>query len=60
MSLHIFSRTLLKPSTFTPLSSISRLTITRKMATSAPEKFEWLVVMPDQPDALARRLEVRP
>ncbi|KAH6722361.1 hypothetical protein BKA61DRAFT_667105 [Leptodontidium sp. MPI-SDFR-AT-0119] len=30
------------------------------MASSAPEKFEWLVIMPDQPGKLAKRMEVRP
>ncbi|KAE9377721.1 hypothetical protein N431DRAFT_434866 [Stipitochalara longipes BDJ] len=30
------------------------------MASTASEKFEWLVVMPDQPGKLAKRLEVRP
>ncbi|KAJ2903245.1 hypothetical protein MKZ38_010197 [Zalerion maritima] len=32
------------------------------MASSAstPKKFEWLVVIPDTPGALAKRLEVRP
>ncbi|EGY13550.1 Protein YciI like protein [Verticillium longisporum] len=40
------------------------LTITRfqhNMASSAaPRKYEWLVVVPDKPDTLAKRLEVRP
>ncbi|PSR98961.1 hypothetical protein BD289DRAFT_479756 [Coniella lustricola] len=27
---------------------------------SEPRKFEWLVVVPDKPDTLAKRLEVRP
>ncbi|KAF1991103.1 hypothetical protein K402DRAFT_400582 [Aulographum hederae CBS 113979] len=27
---------------------------------SAPAKFEWLVILPDQPGALERRLKVRP
>jgi uncharacterized protein YciI len=31
------------------------------MSTSAPaRKYEWLVVIPDKPGALAKRLEVRP
>ncbi|PMD27179.1 hypothetical protein NA56DRAFT_667562 [Hyaloscypha hepaticicola] len=30
------------------------------MASSAAEKFEWLVILPDQPGALTRRVEVRP
>ncbi|KAN0108090.1 hypothetical protein V8E51_007832 [Hyaloscypha variabilis] len=30
------------------------------MASTAAEKFEWLVVVPDHPGALAQRLEVRP
>lgn len=44
-----------------PLYSVSVPTpITRTMATSAPRKFEWLVVVPDKPNMLAKRLEVRP
>ncbi|KAJ5041020.1 uncharacterized protein L3040_005577 [Drepanopeziza brunnea f. sp. 'multigermtubi'] len=39
------------------LSSISRV---RTMASAAPEKFEWLVIMPDQPGKLAKRMEIRP
>ncbi|KAK7721885.1 hypothetical protein SLS63_009410 [Diaporthe eres] len=30
------------------------------MASSTPRTYEWLVVVPDKPGALARRLEVRP
>ncbi|POS76024.1 hypothetical protein DHEL01_v205575 [Diaporthe helianthi] len=30
------------------------------MASSTPRTYEWLVVIPDKPGALAKRLEVRP
>ncbi|KKY32542.1 putative dimeric alpha-beta barrel [Diaporthe ampelina] len=30
------------------------------MASSTPRTYEWLVVVPDKPGALAKRLEVRP
>ncbi|RDL37813.1 Uncharacterized protein BP5553_05246 [Venustampulla echinocandica] len=30
------------------------------MASSTPAKFEWLVILPDQEGALAKRMEVRP
>jgi hypothetical protein len=43
--------------------SIPRLTRikTRTMAsTTAADKFEWLVILPDQPGKLEKRLEVRP
>lgn len=30
------------------------------MASSSAEKFEWLVIMPDQPNKLAKRMEIRP
>ncbi|PMD55575.1 uncharacterized protein K444DRAFT_617258 [Hyaloscypha bicolor E] len=61
----LLTRTLrqqLKPSPLTRSTiSISRTTGNRTMA-SAPEteKFEWLVIMPDQPGKLAKRMEVRP
>jgi uncharacterized protein len=29
-------------------------------ATTTPQKYEWLVVVPDKPDTLPKRLEVRP
>lgn len=29
-------------------------------AAAEPRKFEWLVVVPDKPGTLAKRLEVRP
>jgi uncharacterized protein len=61
MSVSLLSRTIrcqFKPSY---ISLIPRFTIKRAMASSsAPEKFEWLVVMPDQPGKLEKRLEVRP
>jgi len=28
--------------------------------TTAPEKFEWIVILPDQPGKLAKRMEIRP
>jgi len=30
------------------------------MSTSTPRTYEWLVIIPDKPGALAKRLEVRP
>lgn len=43
------------------LKASSRVSISRTMAsTSAPAKFEWLVVLPDKEGALERRLSVRP
>ncbi|KAI3396920.1 hypothetical protein diail_11533 [Diaporthe ilicicola] len=30
------------------------------MSSTTPRKYEWLVVVPDKPGALAKRLEVRP
>lgn len=52
--------------TLTPLSR--KFTVTpfhlaqqrNTMATEAPKKIEWLVVIPDFPGAQAKRLEVRP
>src|SRR6266536_5991827 len=41
----------------------SGLTFARTMASSspaAPEKFEWLVILPDNEGALPKRMEVRP
>ncbi|PBP21733.1 YCII-related domain protein [Diplocarpon rosae] len=37
-----------------------RKSIRTMASASAPEKFEWLVIMPDQPGKLAKRMEVRP
>ncbi|KAI5840842.1 hypothetical protein DFP73DRAFT_177188 [Morchella snyderi] len=57
---------LLKPRLFTPIlrSTLTRTTIRTMSApaatTTAPQKIEWLCIMPDQPDALARRVEIRP
>lgn len=30
------------------------------MSAAAPRKFEWLVIVPDVPGTLAKRMEVRP
>ncbi|KAH0602428.1 uncharacterized protein H6S33_008767 [Morchella sextelata] len=51
---------LLKPRLFTPIlrSTLTRTTI--RTMSAAPQKIEWLCIMPDQPDALARRVEIRP
>jgi hypothetical protein len=65
MSLSLSSRLLhytpkLKPQSLSYVSNLTRTKIrTRTMAT-APEKFEWIVIMPDQPGKLAKRMEVRP
>jgi hypothetical protein len=40
-------------------TSISRLSNARTMSSAAPRKFEFLVVVPDKPGMLAKRLEVR-
>lgn len=52
---------------FTPKHQILRLNplfqyqpSKRAMATATPPKMEWLVVIPDKPGTLAKRLEVRP
>ncbi|KAF3492000.1 uncharacterized protein GIQ15_01517 [Arthroderma uncinatum] len=37
----------------------SQVTLTRSMATAAPSKKEWIVMMPDKPGMLAKRVEVR-
>ncbi|KAI9048680.1 hypothetical protein LZ554_007511 [Drepanopeziza brunnea f. sp. 'monogermtubi'] len=42
------------------LRTLSRISRVRTMASAAPEKFEWLVIMPDQPGKLAKRMEIRP
>ncbi|KAL2278954.1 hypothetical protein FJTKL_14102 [Diaporthe vaccinii] len=42
-------------------ASQARLGTTQfRMASSTPRTYEWLVVVPDKPGALAKRLEVRP
>ena len=46
-----------------PLKTIKGVklsTTLRKMATSAPVKKEWLVIIPDNANMLQKRLEVRP
>ncbi|KAK3996687.1 hypothetical protein QBC44DRAFT_317369 [Cladorrhinum sp. PSN332] len=60
-------RFLTRTSSFVPkltYSSSSSRTVNsftfRTMASSAPKKIEWLVVVPDFPGAGAKRLEIRP
>lgn len=60
MATRLFSRTLL-PRISNPAHR--PLALTRTMASSAsssPRTYEWLVVVPDKPGTLAKRLEVRP
>ncbi|KAK1756837.1 hypothetical protein QBC47DRAFT_377782 [Echria macrotheca] len=42
------------------ITASPRTTTRRTMATSTGRKYEWLVVVPDFPGTLAKRLEVRP
>ncbi|CAL3967453.1 unnamed protein product [Diplocarpon coronariae] len=58
---------LLRQALRTPLSNIPksgrytpRFPLRTMASASASEKFEWLVIMPDQPGKLAKRMEVRP
>jgi hypothetical protein len=57
---HQFHKVNLSPN-LSSLKASSRIPFSRTMAsTSAPEKQEWLVILPDQEGALERRLSVRP
>ncbi|KAM7218730.1 hypothetical protein V8F06_005884 [Rhypophila decipiens] len=59
----IFSASFLSTSSSIVNSSSSILrskVITRTIMSSSPQKFEWLVIIPDFPGAKEKRLEVRP
>ncbi|KAK2625071.1 hypothetical protein QTJ16_005440 [Diplocarpon rosae] len=58
----LLRQTLTAPLSVFPTSKIptARKSIRAMTSASAPEKFEWLVIMPDQPGKLAKRMEVRP
>jgi hypothetical protein len=41
-------------------SAILRSVPNSRTMSTAPEKFEWLVILPDQAGKLAKRMEIRP
>jgi hypothetical protein len=50
----------LKPQSLSALSLLTKTRVRTMATTTSPEKFEWIVIMPDQPGKLAKRMEVRP
>ncbi|KAK3942237.1 hypothetical protein QBC46DRAFT_380368 [Diplogelasinospora grovesii] len=62
-TLRSFTRTSLRLPTSSPLNtsrSIPRSYISARTMASTGRKFEWLVVIPDLPGTLQKRIEVRP
>lgn len=60
MGAHLVARRLLAPASPRAVPRLPLLRRTMASSTAAPRTYDFLVILPDKPDALPRRLEARP